>query len=155
MELIDIVKEKGIVNIINDYKKQMEYLTIIDKYTIDNEKTNWYKLSNNENNLDIYFLELYENKVYWTSISYSCNLTIEIIRRFADKLQWMHITSRYYSISETFIEEFEHYIDWYMLSFYIEITPALLKRWKHRLHLKSLLLIKKIPSSDSISGSII
>ena len=76
-DLLNIVKEKGIVNIIETYKKHFEWLTIINKYNND-----------------------------WKCISEKQNLSEDFIREFQDKVDWKYI-SKYQKLSEDFIREFQ------------------------------------------------
>lgn len=79
--LIDFVKEKGIVKIIMEIKKHMEYREYIDKFN-----SNWEQISNQKLSLD--FIRMHKDKLNWYFIQMYINLTDKEIIEFQDHIKF-------------------------------------------------------------------
>lgn len=80
--LINNVLEWGIVNIIDDYKTNFEYLNILEKYS-RNEKIQWESLSKHQYLSEDFIME-FKRKVYWEYIYYRRDYSEELCDFFKD-----------------------------------------------------------------------
>ncbi len=69
----------------------------------------WARISHMDVSED--FIRKFQNKVYWSAISYSQTLSEQFIREFQDKVDWYFISS-HQKLSENFIMEFQHKVNW-------------------------------------------
>ena len=81
IEIIDvIVFEKGITDIIIDYKIEVE-----EAYIIEKNNNDWYKISKNEK-LNEDFMNKYSDKLFWHEISKSQKLSENFITKYYNKI---------------------------------------------------------------------
>ena len=86
MELLsELIPEKGICKIIEDYKRVMEYQDLIKKYKYD-----WCRISIKAR-LSEEFIDLYSDKVYWSFISSHQTLTDDFIIKYKHRVEWNSI----------------------------------------------------------------
>ena len=106
--IIDIVKEKGVAELILNYKKRFEWVELIDKYTLC-------------------------NNVNWASVSKRQDLPEDFIHEFKDKLCWLYICI-YQSLTEDFIEKHKSYIPWKWISKYQKLSQKFIHRYREVLN---------------------
>lgn len=118
--LLNIVKERGIVKLIYDYKISLEHTEILLKYcktkTLKNEKlkTNikWHSLSKSSEELPEDFL--IENFKYlkWKLILKNKKITKNFLKRFEDEIDWYWVTLNLENIvsNKIIITDFHTYI---------------------------------------------
>jgi len=86
MEILDLVKEEGVVNMIENYVKELEKgkLYILREKLIEKYKGDWSEISLFEE-LSEDFIREFQDKVNWGYISYH-NYSEDFIREFMDKI---------------------------------------------------------------------
>ena len=104
-ELLNLVKEKGIVKMILENKDEMEYKDIIEKYDGD-----WGKISRYQT-LSEDFVRDFKDKVDWLDISIHQTLSENFIIEFQDRICWWRIL-RFQLLSEDFKSKFQDRICW-------------------------------------------
>lgn len=107
--LLNIVKEEGIVRLINEYKSSC----IIEKYMGKNyddfSKENWDDISH-KYRLSEDFIDEFREKVNWRYISQRQTLSENFIRKYQDKVNWQFIPVAQ-KLSNDFLLEFLHKFD--------------------------------------------
>ena len=122
--LVLFTKERGLAKIIVEMKSHMEYRDYIDSFD-----GNWELISNQRHPLD--FVRLYKDKLNWYFIQMNfkftddeliefqdyikwdeyhpelCN-TVEVIGRFADRMNWDYVFARLDCLSDDMIRRFGH-----------------------------------------------
>lgn len=71
------------------------------------------------------------NDACWEYIT-EHNPSINIIRKYKDKLNWITLTDRY-NINDEFVEEFNDYIDWYIVPFNMNISEEIIDKYSNRI----------------------
>lgn len=135
--LTDIVKEKGISDIILDFKKHMEWGEILEKYNND-----FYEICEKED-LTEEFIEYFEDDIIWPIISIK-DLPYSILDKYQEKIVWgIYIVNN--KPSENILRDFHYNFkgafddnddrdDWYMVSAVCKLSEDFLHRHREKIH---------------------
>ena len=123
--LLNKVKEKGVCDIIINYKKYFEYQDIINKYN-----NNWIEISKSKDITED-FIETFKNKIEWYEICSKRKLSEKFMRKYKNNISWFTV-SEYQKLSEDFIREFQDEVDWFYVSYYQEISLDFIKEFKNK-----------------------
>ncbi len=132
--LLDSVCEKGIVDVILRYKKDMQVhhhhkLRLMHVYEGD-----WCRISCHPY-LDYHFIREFKDKLDWKVISYAQKLSEPFLREFKDMIDWKEV-SRYQRLSEAFIADFSDKLDWHYISGVQCLSESFMRRFKDKIDWK-------------------
>lgn len=102
--ILNKVKEQGVVDIIYDYKKDLEFEDILDKYYNDWELISCQRdlpfqfIKDNKENLNMYLFSRFHR------------MTDEILEEMKDQLNWDAIVASY-QLTKPQVEKFSNYIN--------------------------------------------
>ena len=86
----------------------------------------WFSISSIED-LPLWFIEKYKDKVNWYYISSRQELPEEFIERHQDRVYW-YLISKYQKLSESFIEKFRDKVNWYSIAACQGLSPEFVIR---------------------------
>ena len=127
MNLLKLVKETGIVQIIDDMTRRM---TIKEIHTILDEYVEEYRNTHNVEDVE----DVKETRDFWRHIS-GHKLHIDFIRHFQEKLHWDMVTM-YAPFVIDDIEEFEDKIVWGKLMWNKCLTMEIVLQYDDKINMK-------------------
>lgn len=136
--LTNIVKEKGVSNIILNYKKHMEWGELLEKYNND-----FYEICEKED-LPEGFIDYFKKDIIWSILS-TKDLPYSILDKYQEKIVWsVYIANN--KPSEDILRDFhdnfkgefeddnEEHHDWFMVSVICELSEDFLHRHREKIH---------------------
>ena len=154
--LLDILKERGVANVVLYYSRLMTYIPIIQKYIDNKNTTDWDLLCKDEKGLSINFLTdlrdklnwdlltihqdfndeiilKFEKRLNWDLISEHQQLSVFLCDKYKDKINWVKLSNSN-CFDKEFIRQFKDYIDWSMISNYRSmLSPSFLKEFEDKI----------------------
>ena len=144
---------KELEDIIINYKEQLEYKDIIDKYNgnwkiiakqpiiFDNGmlqmyskylKIDWFDISENMV-LSEEFIRKYSNSVCWSDICRYQKLSIKLINDYEDRIDWIEVSKNKNKLSEKFLITFRYYLKWDKVIYRQELSNDFIRQHSYNL----------------------
>lgn len=160
--LLNIVKERGIVKMIDEYKSQFDIVCLFERLMgnrreyYEMNEDDWKEISKHKG-ITEEFIREFQNDINWNFVSkfQREKLSLGFIREFQDKLNWKEIfrsprmltrdfitefreridwddISEYHLLSEDFIREFQHNVFWGYISVYQKLSENFIREFRNR-----------------------